>query len=213
MDVDLLKSLLNEKRLADVSVSTGVTRQTLNNFLNGGNTTLDTLKALESFFGKVDEEKLFESLSYYGAPLAVTKKAPHYNLHETLKKALKLSKTNSLVASTMPYVFYKQRAALDLTELLKESMKSDTDQLFGYFLEMANEFREHSPFKKFLNNLKKLVPYDRYKKTKLNGEKVSAEFLPLYSRNNLALSWGLLDRGELQDHLNRFEKWLAQSNR
>lgn len=213
MDVNALKTQLKNSSLQDVSHHTGVTRQTLHNFLKGGNTTLSTLTALSSFFDENKVEKLYESLAYYGAPLAVTKSQPHFELNETLKKALELSKTDALIASTMPYVLFKQRANLDLTSLFRESVKSDTDSLLGYFLESANEFRNYRPFKTFSSNMKKLVNYDESPKRKFNGESVDKEFLPLYSRNNLALSWGLLDRGELKNHLDRFEKWLSASNK
>lgn len=213
MDVKALKTQLKNCSLQEVSLHTGVTRQTLHNFLKGGNTTLATLNALNSFFDKDKVEKLYGSLAYYGAPLAVTKRQSHFELHETLKKALELSKTDALVASTMPFVLFKQRANLDLTHLFRESVKSDTDSLLGYFLESANEFRNYRPFKIFSSNMKKLANYDHAPKRKFNGESVDKEFLPLYSRNNLALSWGLLDRGELKNHMDRFEKWLLASNK
>jgi len=213
MDVNALKNQLKNSSLQDVSHHTGVTRQTLHNFLKGGNTTLSTLSALNSFFDEVEAEMLYESLAYYGAPLAITKSHPHFELNKTLKKALELSKTDALVASTMPFVLFKQRANLDLAHLYKESVKSDTDSLLGYFLESANEFRNYRPFKVFSSNMRKLFNYVDSTKKKFNGESVDKEFLPLYSRNNLALSWGLLDRGELKNHLDRFEKWLSTSNK
>jgi hypothetical protein len=213
MDINALKTRLKNSSLKNVSHHTGVTRQTLHNFLKGGNATLSTLSALNSFFDETEIEKIYESLAYYGAPLAVTKSNPHFELNDTLKKALDLSTTDALVASTIPYVLFKQRASLDLTTLFRASVKSDTDKLLGYFLELANEFRNYRPFKLFSSNMKKLINYDNSPKKKLNGDSVGEEFLPLYSRNNLALSWGLFDRGEIKNHLDRFEKWLSASNK
>lgn len=213
MEVNDLKNSLQAKNLTDVSSRTGLTRQTLHNFLKGKNATLKTLNALESYFHDEETEKLYQSLAYYGAPLAVKNKYPHFSLQVTLQKALVLSKTEELVASTMPYLFFKQRANLNLEELLRDSVKSSTDNLLGYFLDSANEFRSYNAFKSFTDKMKKLFLYDSKHPTKFNGEVVATEFLPVYTRNKTALSWGLLDRGDFKHHLDRFEKWLAQDER
>lgn len=212
MDVDLLKNLLNKNNVTDVSLRTGLSRQTLHNFLNGKNPTLETLTKLQSYLCEENEVFIFESLAYYGAPLAVTQRIAHYDLNQTLKKGLELSKRNALIASTLPFVFFKQRASIDLIWLFRESIKSDTDKLMGYFLETAHEFRNFIPFKMFAKSMNKLGRYDKYQPTKLNGETVNSEFLPLYTQNSLALHWGLLDHGKLSSHISRFEKWYSQEN-
>lgn len=208
MDTATLKNLLKDKNLTDVSARTGLTRQTLHNFLNNRNTTLKTITALETFLHDEDVDQLYQSLAFYGAPLAVKKKHPFFNLQNTMRKALLLSKTDDLVASTLPYVFYKQRANLKLMELFRESVKTNTDKLFGYFLESANEFREFLPFKNFTSKMKNFFSYKDSTPTKFDDTFVTNEFLPLYTKNKVALSWGLLDRGDFQHHLDRFEKWL-----
>lgn len=207
MEVDDLKQKLKESNLALVSRQTGLTRQTLYNFLDNKNTKLESLQLLDKYFNDTNEAELYSALTYFGAPLNVKKQNPNKSLENTLALGLEHSRQDSLVASVMPYVLYKQRTNLDLYQLYRLAVKSDSDQLLGYFLEVANAY---SNFKLFSDFSKNIFQFNKYKSNtlkKLNGKSVKSEYVPLYSSNKLALKWGFLESGTLEHHLERYSKW------
>jgi hypothetical protein len=203
---------LKISNLQEISKSTKLSRQTLYNFLNGQNTTTDTINKLKTYFQMQIDDQLYTDLKFYGAPLAVKDGRPNLELDQALLNALQASRSDSLLESVLPYVFYKNQEALNLEVLFRESVKLNNDQLLGYYLEMADQFIPVQKFKNFTNLMRQIFVYDLRPLMTISGKPVPDYAISAYMKNTVALSWGLLVRGELKFQIERFKKWGLSEN-
>lgn len=208
MDLDFVVENLKNTNLSEVMRETKVSRQTLYNVLQNKNTTKETVTKLVDYFYKKNNAEVYQNLKFYGAPLFENAKKT-YSLEQTLFYALNLSRNDGLVESVLPYVLYKNRSVVNLKFLYRKCMKEDLDNLLGYYLEVSTKFRSNKNFEKFLKYMKELCDHQTLQPVPLGKRKVPEYARSAYTQNEVALSWGLLVRGELNHHLERFEKWAA----
>lgn len=207
MDQKTLRRHLSSSNLQRLARATKLSRTTLYKVMEAKPTTTATLGKLSSFFENKTANELYQNLKFYGAPLAEKNRRKTLTLEETLLEALKVSRTDSLVESVLPYVLFKNRAVLNLPLLLRESVKSDVDRLLGYYLDVSNQYKPNKTFKNFTHDMRNLFHYETNQPQTLNGKTVKEFALSAYLKNTVALDWGLLVRGELSHYLERFHKW------
>lgn len=205
MDLDSLRKKLSDVNLAEVERETKVSRRTLYNLLENKNTTEKTATKLSEYFLAVEENELYGNLRFFKAPLVVETKNS-MSLEEAVFKALSAAKNDGLLESVLPYVLYKNRASLNLDRMYELTLPQGLLFNFCYFLEVANEFSQHKPFKVFLKKCHSLLP-KKLQLSPLASRKVPDYALPLFMKNEAGLKWKFLVLGNLKDHLDRYRKW------
>lgn len=200
---------LKEQNLSKLEGQARVSRQALHNAVKSKNMKLDNLSSVAKAMNyKVElnpvlsEENLLSSLVKWGAPLAYSADG-NLPLETTLAEASRQARKDGLFESLVPYVLAKNVDELNPNELVGLAFLNDQAAVVGYFADVAHLFK---PNKK-LQQVALLLERGKSEGRELLVKTTKMNFPELFEKNTVALKWNLLVRGNLQDHLDRWNKW------
>lgn len=203
--------VLKSQNLSHLEKDSGLSRQALHSAVKSHNMKLENLSALAKtlklqveFTPVKTEKNLMSSLSKWGAPLAHTKDGS-LSLTACVRESLKQARHDGVYETLVPYVLCLNVEKLNPFELVAAAFLENQVNVLGYFVELANHFHSHAKFKYLLDLLR---PAKNEQKEFLVLS-TRTHFPELFEKNNLALKWNLLVRGNVEDHLQRWKKWEA----
>lgn len=200
---------LKDQNLSKLEGEARVSRQALHNAVKSKNMKLDNLSSVAKAMNyKVEltpvlsEENLLGSLVKWGAPLAHSAEG-NLPLEATIVEASRRAREDGLFESLVPYVLATNAQDLKPNELVGLSFLNDQAAVVGYFAEVANLFRQNNK----LQQVSLLLERGKRDGRELLVKTTKMNFPELFEKNMVAIKWNLLVRGNLQDHLDRWNKW------
>jgi hypothetical protein len=200
---------LDSQNLTHLEEKAGVSRQALHSALKTHNMKLENLaavaKALDlklEFTPVLTEKNLLASLARWGAPVAHTT-GGNLSLETTVAECVLKSRKDGFYEGLVSYVLAKNAENLDVLKLAAVALSSNHVNVFGYYTEMANEFRQNTK----LQELLRVLVLMKNPESEFLVTNTKTQFLELFMKNTAALKWHVLVRGTLDDHLQRWKKW------
>ncbi|MBC7753666.1 MAG: hypothetical protein H7Z71_05475 [Moraxellaceae bacterium] len=200
---------LKSQNLSHLEKETGLSRQALHNAVKTKNMKLDNLTTVAQalnfkveFTPRLTEENLLSSLVKWGAPLAHSNEG-NLSLEMSVQESLKRARGDGVYETLLPYVLHCNVKNLNPLKIVAAAFNANQVNVFGYFVEMARKFHPHEKFDEMLKLLEpaKSIPVEFLVLS------TKSRFPELFDKNTLALKWNLKVRGQVQDHLQRWEKW------
>lgn len=214
MNIEQLVEHLKKQNLTEIERATGVRRQSIYALFHKHNMQLDTLNKLldyldleNSFERHISTEEVYMNMRYYGAPIN-NKAEQSLSLEDTLASAIGLSQSDDFIASTIPYVIAKNYEALNLTKLFQECVKKDKVRLMGFYLNLAYEFIPNNEVKTFLEMVSKMYKFNKQQWESATLKVPSPSIQSHYMQNPVAVKWKVYSAGKLEDHIERWRKWM-----
>lgn len=214
MKLDPLNDLMKSYGMKPLAEDAGVSRTSLYNLLNGENFESDTLekviRVLNLEFGFLNKNPSFEEtcnhLAFYGAPLAYNKSSSTFmSLEESLKWGLHYSLKDGMLESVVPYLLFKYSNTLNFNKLFSKLDRQEYFQLFGYYLELAAQFRNNEK----AQNLANTFYAKDFTTLYLGQEKPSDRVLKAVKEriNKSADRWNVFTLNTSENYFERFRKW------
>lgn len=207
-------SQLEKQNLSALEHKAGISRQALHNALKSHNMKLLNLNSVAKAmqFDVVatplrTESNLLASLAKYGVPVAHTKDGT-LSFAEVVQKALVKAREDGAYETFLPYLLATNGDKLEPLKLAAKAFEVNQVNVLGYFTEMANLFKPSAA----LEELLRLLAPAQNNQTEFLVLATRSNFPELFEKNQLALKWNLKVRGTVQDHLDRWEKWVQSPN-
>ena len=211
MNTSAFFKVLKAQNLSHLEEEVGLSRQALHNALKSHNMKLENLSKLAKslnlqveFSPLKNENNLMSSLVKFGAPLAHTKDGS-LSLEECVRESLKQARHDGFYETLVPYVLCFNINKMNPLEMASAAFSVNQVNVLGYFVELANVFKPNVKFDYLLSLLKPA----KSKKKELLVLTTKSHFPELFEKNELALKWNLLVRGNIEHHLERWKKWEA----
>ncbi len=205
---DFFNSLKSEN-LTHLEKESGVSRQALHGAFNSHNMKLDNLNRVAKarklkleFLPVLTEDNLLASLAKWGAPLAHSKNGS-FSLEETVGESLKKSRSDGLYETLVPYMLSLNLEKINVRKLAAVALDADQVNVLGYFVELSNQFNPHEKLRLLLD----LLQPAKTPSKEFLVLTTKSNFPELFEKNKLALKWNLLVRGDVTDHMQRWNKW------
>jgi hypothetical protein len=200
---------LQHQNLSALERQTKVTRQALHNALKTRNMKLDNLSTVAGAMNyqvelvpSLQEHNVLASLVKYGAPLAHSNDG-NLPLELAVTEACKLSRKDGFYESVVPYVLAKNANCLKEYDLVGLAFQNNQPNVLGYFAELANMFRANTRLQKLM----RLLDAGKPDTEELLVLTTQMNFPEMFTKNQAALNWKLLVRGNPEEHFNRWNKW------